>query len=262
MRTKTTLLTAALALTLAVTAAAQDPIPLRFAPADSVLPPGSQGRLSVLIDDTMTIRTIDVNVAYDTTIVASLAGGAGTLFTSSGYQLFRGFEEPAPGQWHGYCIVLGAGLSVHGPGELFWWDFEGVAEGAAAITTVDVHLSDVDGIWYPAAVLPPTTITFGDPLSPVPTAPILEGLRLAPNPFNPRTAVGADLRLDGPVRLTVCDLRGRLVAVIFAGEAPAGPFARDWDGRDLLGRAAPGGTYVFRLESAAGVQAAKGLLLK
>ncbi len=244
----------------ATTAAAG--VPLRFSPADTTVPPAVSGRLSVLIENSVTIRTIDITVSYDTTFVRSLGGGAGRLYTQSGYQLFRGFEEPEPGVWHGYCIVMGSGLSVAGPGELYWWDFEGVADGTTAITAISVYLSDVAGDWYPAVDLSPTTLTIGDPLSDVPPAPSLQGLRLAPNPFNPRTAVAGELEAAAPARLTVHDPRGRLVAVLHDGPLAAGSFALSWDGRDVAGRAAPGGVYLFRLETATGTAGTKGLLLK
>lgn len=247
---------------LAAAAAARAAVPLHFSPADTTLPAATTGRLAVMIEDTVTIRTIDVTVSYDTTVVRSLGGGAGLLYTASGYQLFRGFEEPEPGVWHGYCIVMGSGLSVAGPGELYWWDFEGVADGQTAITAVSVYLSDVEGLWYPEITLSPTTITIGAGQSTVPAAPGPQGLRLVPNPFNPRTTVGGELPAAAPVRLTVHDARGRLVAVLHDGLLDAGSFALAWDGRDLAGRAAPGGVYLFRLDDGRAVHGAKGLLVK
>ncbi|HPF70111.1 MAG TPA: hypothetical protein PLQ13_05515, partial [Candidatus Krumholzibacteria bacterium] len=108
---------ATLVLAALLAASAAQAVTLRFAPQDTVIAVGETGRLSVMIDEPITIRTIDVTVAFDTTYVTSLGGGAGTLYTTSGYQLFRGFEMLEPGVWHGYSIVLGAGLSLVGPGE-------------------------------------------------------------------------------------------------------------------------------------------------
>lgn len=254
--------TAVLVVLLAAAAAARAAVPLHFSPADTTLPAALTGRLSVMIDDTVTIRTIDITVAYDTTVVRSLGGGAGLLFTASGHQLFRGFEEPEPGVWHGYCIVMGSGLFVAGPGELYWWDFEGVADGTTPIDVISVYLSDVAGDWYPEVGLLPTTVTIGSGPSGVPAVPGDQGLRLSPNPFNPRTTVGGELPQAAPVRLTVHDTRGRLVAVLHDGLLDAGPFALAWDGRDRAGHAAPGGVYLFRLDDGTRARGAKGLLLK
>ena len=262
MTTRILLRAAVLAVLLAAPAAARAAVPLRWAPADTTVAAGAAGRLTVVVDDTLSIRTIDVTVAYDTTVVRSLGGAAGTLFTAGGLQLFRGFEEPEPGTWHGYCVIMGSGDDVTGPGELFTWDFAGVVDGVSPIATVTVYLSNVDGDWYPDVTLEGTTVTVGDGLSTVPAAPRAGALRLAPNPFNPRTVVGADLPAAGPVRLTVHDLRGGLVAVLWDGAAGEGTFARAWDGRDRRGRALPGGTYLFRLETPGAVLGTKGLLLK
>ncbi len=72
-------------------------------------------------------------------------------------------------------------------------------------------------------------------------------LRAIPNPFNPRTTIRFDLPAAGPVRLTVCDLAGRLVRVLVEGEIPAGSHEAVWDGRDASDRAAPSGSYLARL---------------
>lgn len=68
-----------------------------------------------------------------------------------------------------------------------------------------------------------------------------------PNPFNPRTTVGFRLAARSPVRLTVHDLAGRLVAVLAEGVLGAGDHAVSWDGRDQGGGAASAGVYVARL---------------
>jgi len=235
---------------------------LRFTPADQTVLPGSTGRLSIAIDLPLTVRTIDVTVEYDPAIVASLGGSNGLLFTDSGYELFSGYEEPAPGVWHGYCIVMGSGLSVQGYGELFRWEFEGLTEGVSPITAVSVDLSDVSGTWYPEVVLDPTTITVGSPPSHVPGAGALLDAGLAPNPFNPGTVVAGELAAEATLRLTVLDARGREVAVVHDGPRPAGPFSFAWHGRDRQGRPAPGGIYLFRLEADGVVQQLKGVLLK
>ena len=235
---------------------------LRFTPADQTVLPGSTGRLSVALDTPLTVRTIDITVTYDPTIVRSLGGTNGLLFLDSGHQLFSGFEEPEPGVWHGYCIVLGSGLSVQGYGELYRWEFEGLVEGVSPITGVTVDLSDVTGDWYPDVSIDPTTITVGSPPSSVPPATGVLDLNLAPNPFNPRTIVAGELAVAAPVRLTVHDARGRLVAVLHDGPRQAGAFTFAWDGRDRRGRAAPGGLYLFRLQTDTAVQQLKGVLLK
>jgi subtilisin family serine protease len=73
-----------------------------------------------------------------------------------------------------------------------------------------------------------------------------------PNPFNPRTTIAFEVpEPDGggstPVRLTVHDLRGRQVRVLFDGEAEGGEYRFSWDGRDGSGRTMASGVYLYRL---------------
>lgn len=237
-------------------------VTLRLAPADTTVAVGGSARLSVMLDEAITVRTIDVTVRWDTSLVASPRGGAGTLFTTSGHQLFKGTELLEPGVWHGYCIILGAEDWITGPGELFYFDFDGLTDGVAQIATVSVYLSDGQGDWYPTVEMAGTSIIVGEGgLSGVP-APAAGALRLAPNPFNPRTLLRGEMAAPGRARVTVHDLRGRLVAVMHDGHLETGPFSLAWDGRDRSGRDAPGGVYLFRVDTAAGADVTRGVLLK
>jgi len=74
-----------------------------------------------------------------------------------------------------------------------------------------------------------------------------------PNPFNPTTAIAFSLDRDGPVRLDIFDLQGRLVRSLVDGTRAAGEHRVVWDGRDGAGIAAASGTYVYRLETTARV---------
>ncbi len=86
---------------------------------------------------------------------------------------------------------------------------------------------------------------------------------VAPNPFNPRTAIGFTLARDTRVEVAVYDVRGRLVRRVLDGtlEAGAHPVAATWDGNDDQGRAAPSGTYFLRMKTAAGTAAARKMTL-
>ncbi len=74
-----------------------------------------------------------------------------------------------------------------------------------------------------------------------------------PNPFNPAVTLRARLEIGGAVRLTVHDLRGRLVRVLAEGDRPAGWFEARWNGRDDTGRGVGSGVYVYRITTANGV---------
>lgn len=72
-----------------------------------------------------------------------------------------------------------------------------------------------------------------------------------PNPFNPRTTIGYTLDRAAPVRLAVYAVDGRLVRRLEDGRREAGEHRVTWDGLDAVGRAAPSGTYLYRLEAGA-----------
>jgi hypothetical protein len=71
----------------------------------------------------------------------------------------------------------------------------------------------------------------------------------APNPFNPSTALSFTLPAPGSVRLSIHDLRGRLVRLLADGPAEAGRNVVTWDGLDAAGAGVASGTYVARLEA-------------
>ncbi len=75
-----------------------------------------------------------------------------------------------------------------------------------------------------------------------------------PNPFNPGTTLVVTVRQEGPLRLEVVDLRGRLVRELRDGTLAAGRHEVAWDGRDHAGWAVPSGTYLCRLTAAGMVQ--------
>jgi hypothetical protein len=70
-----------------------------------------------------------------------------------------------------------------------------------------------------------------------------------PNPANPTTSISFSIPRDGPVRLSVYGLDGRLVLVLADERLPAGSYERLWHGTDHDGRAVASGTYFLRLET-------------
>jgi hypothetical protein len=60
-----------------------------------------------------------------------------------------------------------------------------------------------------------------------------------------------DVRDAGAVRVSVHDAQGRLLAVPFAHELPAGAAQIPWDGHDQRGHAVPSGVYLIRVETVA-----------
>ncbi len=241
-------------------------VDLRWSPNDTtVIAPAATSRLSIHIDEPISFRTIEVTVNYDATVVRSLGGGSGSLYSESGHLLIQDFEE-TPGSWHGYAVVMDAGEYITGPGELLYWDIEGLAAGICPVHVVEVRLFDEQ---QPPNIIPDVylsdaIIMVGDPLSSA--LDELPGagyqLQISPNPFNPRTRISFDVDQEARARLSVFDLRGRQIMNLFDGPVQAGTLSVDWNGTDDLGRLQPGGTYIFQLETNTGTIRAKGILVK
>jgi hypothetical protein len=84
-----------------------------------------------------------------------------------------------------------------------------------------------------------------------------------PNPFRAATTIAFSLAADGPVRLGVYDVRGRMVRRLVEGERlGAGAHQRIWDGVDEAGRLAAPGVYYVRLDAARAGATRKMLLLR
>lgn len=89
--------------------------------------------------------------------------------------------------------------------------------------------------------------------SPVPldvTAPASVVLHEAvPNPFNPQTTLRFDVHQAALVRLTIHDLRGRLVRSLVNEEIQAGAHEATWNGRDDTGAQVASGRYLARIDA-------------
>jgi len=72
--------------------------------------------------------------------------------------------------------------------------------------------------------------------------------QLAPNPFNPRTAVSFALAAPGRVRAEIYDIAGRRVSILADGVMGAGDHVLTWQGRDDGGRDVPSGVYFVRVD--------------
>lgn len=90
-----------------------------------------------------------------------------------------------------------------------------------------------------------TWATAGAPDRAPPSATVL--LAPTPNPFNPAVTVAFDVARAQSMRLTVHDVRGRLVARLASGEFAPGRHEVTWRGVDTAGQPAPSGIYLVRL---------------
>jgi hypothetical protein len=81
-----------------------------------------------------------------------------------------------------------------------------------------------------------------------------------PNAFNPRTTIRFSTAQNGPVKLVVYDLRGRVVRTLVNEIRQADEYSVVWNGTDNSGSAVASGTYFYRL-SAPGFTAARKMVL-
>jgi hypothetical protein len=83
-----------------------------------------------------------------------------------------------------------------------------------------------------------------------------------PNAFNPRTTIRFSIAQDGPVKLVVYDLRGRVVKTLLDARLRAEHYQVTWEGRDGRGAEVASGTYFYRLSTPGFTAARKMLLLR
>jgi photosystem II stability/assembly factor-like uncharacterized protein len=69
-----------------------------------------------------------------------------------------------------------------------------------------------------------------------------------PNPFTTETTISYSLPATGHVRLSISDIRGKVVSVIADEQQPEGRYERSWNGRAGNGRQLRNGIYFCRIE--------------
>ncbi len=83
-----------------------------------------------------------------------------------------------------------------------------------------------------------------------------------PNPFNPSTTIKFSLPAADNVQIKIFDIKGELINTISSEVKIAGENEITWDGTNYHGVKQPSGVYVYQLNSTAGTEARKMLLLK
>ncbi|MCL2065112.1 MAG: T9SS type A sorting domain-containing protein, partial [Candidatus Cloacimonetes bacterium] len=83
-----------------------------------------------------------------------------------------------------------------------------------------------------------------------------------PNPFNPSTTIAYSLAESGNVKLQIFNIRGQLVKTLVNEIQNAGRYTVDWHGDNDRQRRVGSGVYFYRLETSAGRQVKRMVLLK
>ena len=241
-------LASTLSLVLLGLAAAAGATQLSWSPAWQCVAPDTEGSVSVMLDEALDIRTIEVWIAYDPEVVTGLTSTPGSIYDGVGCFLWEDYEEETPGLFHAYVVIMGGECYATGPGELLTWHFSAGSDvGATVLEVVEVYISDPQADPLPDPTLGSATVAVCDPVSGATPRPGAATLRLSPNPFNPSVRLLLEADSGGPARLDVFDAAGRRVDTPWTGDLGSGPRVIDWRGRDAAGRPLPSGTYLFRL---------------
>ncbi len=158
----------------------------------------------------------------------------------SRFDLVDQFTIEAPYNWHDFELAVGP---RHRGRTLLTCGDNGVAAYRQGLA---------DSVGGVGAQLP----------APAPLAAVDPGLQVAPNPFNPRTAVSFTLAQAGPARVEVFDVRGRRWSLLADETFGAGGHTLVWEGQASDGTAAPSGTYFFRVAAGGSTRIAKAVLLR
>jgi hypothetical protein len=92
------------------------------------------------------------------------------------------------------------------------------------------------------------SVPAGSPAGDIPVAR-LQLAQNVPNPFNPETTIAFHLPDAGSARLTIYDIRGKLVRTLVDEPYEAGPHKVIWQGDDWAGHPVASGVYLYRLEA-------------
>ncbi len=105
-----------------------------------------------------------------------------------------------------------------------------------------------DDCWQIPAMFGEGILTNGTTSGVVPNHGISLDLQQNPNPFNPKTSISYVLAEAGNVKLSVIDLRGRVIRTLVNDHRSAGSHQVTWDAVDQAGKMASAGVYLCRIE--------------
>lgn len=246
----------------AMTPARTDTMRLQLSPHTSALSPGDTLRVDVIVPQAgPNFNAYDAYVSYDPAVLSFLrrpnSEQEGPLMRNACGLTFHLFSV-APDST--YLTInhslLCAGIALTGPGVVYRLQF--ICKHVDADTWLRLlrdpptrtAVYDAGIYVMPLATIDAQVRVGAGDVTTVPPAP-RDGLHLgaAPNPFNPQTTFTYELPATAAVDLSVYGLDGRLLRRLESRQAPAGPHAVAWDGRDDAGRMLPAGVYLARLRA-------------
>ncbi len=241
---------AALVLVLLLAAAAAGAQPhVSFTPSPIMVQPGQQFDLSFRVGACAdSIASFQLYMSFDPDVVELLQTTEGSLYSQSGHMTWFIAEEEEEGFWHFFDTVFGAGTFVPPPGELLHLRFRALSLGHTQAHVDTIRMTDVRRDALPVQGFEHGEI-FVVAATGVSDEPVTGAIALGPaypNPFRGATEIRFSIPAGlEPVRASVHDLRGRLVAELAVVGDRAGTLV--WDGRSGDGGEAPSAAYFVRL---------------
>lgn len=236
------------ALLLLLTASMSQAVELRFSPEDQNVALNADGSLSIWLDEAIEVRTIEITVQFNGGLIEPTAGGMGAAFDELSCFVWEEFT-PSENEWYGFAVSMGADCFVVGPGELFKFDFTGIANGTTAIEAISVDLYSATAEVIEDVTLPSTTVVVGDGTTPVGEGAPMDRPQIwaSPNPCNPMTTIEFWLPEARTATLDIYDIKGRQIRRLISGPVQGLWNSVRWNGRTDSGHSAPSGIYMYRL---------------
>jgi hypothetical protein len=228
----------------------------------------TQVSVPVYLRNTFAVGGVSFTLTFN---AAELALDSVTSTARSAGMEFIGANSPTPGTAAVTMLSNLTGsagaLVAPGSGSVINVVFDVVAPAHAAtipLTITAASLSVQSGLAFANPARVAGSVVRNPALSgpPIGLPPPFELSSPAPNPFNPRVAFAVSLPEAGRARVSVHDVRGALVRVLWDAELPAGASQLVWDGANQEGNPAASGVYFFRLQAAHGARVRKAVLAR
>jgi len=172
----------------------------------------------------------------------NLIVGATLVVHASSFDVDENFISDVSVNW-----TVSGGIGSLNPAAGISTVFTATTAGTGVITATHASLlNDATGV----ITVSPTTRVDSNSLSGAPQN--FQLLQNYPNPFHAgiaATQVHYELPINSAAKISIYNVSGQLIRVLFAGRQNAGRYAATWDGRAIDGRLAPSGVYLIRMEA-------------
>jgi hypothetical protein len=104
--------------------------------------------------------------------------------------------------------------------------------------TSELPVEDIPDLWTPTGLSPEDQTVYSFKLS-----------QNFPNPFNPLTNIQYEIAHLSPVRISIYNINGQLIAILFDGQQKQGKYSVQWNGRDNDNQAVASGMYFVKMKA-------------